>query len=90
MSASVEGLAVSGLPGGGDAGHGQDGRNVIPLGPAHRLAGFGDSDLHATPAENLLEYLGRRPAAVVHSGAGPVEEDGLQLLRHGAESVVSV
>ena len=66
-------------PGGGDPRQGHQGRDVRPLGHAHRPARLVDGDLDAEAGERLDEHAHRRQRAMVDHGAGPVEDDGLQV-----------
>ena len=50
-----------------------------PLGHAHRPARLVDGDLDAELGEHLDEDAHRRQRAMVDDGAGPVEDDGLQM-----------
>ena len=71
------GAAVGLLPGSGDALHPEHGADVVPLQHAHGLAGLLQGDRHAVVGEGLLKGLDRGEAAVVHGGARPVKDDGL-------------
>src|SRR5262249_40191456 len=51
---------------------------------AHGCARFLHGNGHALALEHLDEHDGRRDAAEVHGGAGPVQQDGLQLAAVGA------
>src|SRR5262245_44796510 len=53
--------------------------NMIALGHPHRSAGLRLADLDPAPPKNLDEHHHRCPAAVIHGGAGPVENHGPRL-----------
>ena len=69
--------AVGLLPGPGDALHPEHGADVVPLQHTHGLTGLLQGDRHAVVGEGLLKGLDGGKAAVVHSGARPVKDDGL-------------
>lgn len=71
------GAAVGLLPDPGDALHPEHGADVIPLQHTHGLTGLLQGDRHAVVGEGLLKGLDGGKAAVVHSGARPVKDDGL-------------
>ena len=72
------GRAVYVFPAGGNAGHGEHRRHMLPLAQAHRGAGLGGLDLHAVSGKTLRESLHRTAAAAVDQGARPVKNHGPQ------------
>jgi hypothetical protein len=51
---------------------------MILLGDPHRKARFGDSNRNARSGKDILQCGNRRPAAMVHDGARPVEDYTLE------------
>ena len=63
---------------------GHQGGDMVALGHAHRPARIGDAHRHAEMGEGAHEGTHRRTAAVVHHGAGPIQNQGLE---HHAASI---
>ncbi len=62
---------------------GKQGLNMVALGQAHRAAGLGQGDGDAKGGEGIDKDLGGGEGAEIDEGAGPIENDGIEAVRHG-------
>lgn len=74
-----DGLTVHLLPCVGNAGQGGDECDVFVFRASHGATCFGNCDVYAATAKDLLKHLSRCAAAMVNGGSGPVKNDGLNL-----------
>ena len=70
-------VAEAATPRSDNLGQGAEALDVVALVGAHRAARGGGRDVDAAAAEHLPEDGDRRHAAVIHRGAGPIEDDRL-------------